>query len=90
MPFGAGAFFGAGLICGLIGWLLFVGMAVQLNKVLPSEKRISLLEYRYHISEIKSLHEEFFPGSMLRTTSSLLIRVAVLIAVVGTVIEIAK
>jgi hypothetical protein len=90
VPFGAGAFFGAGLICGLVGWLLFVRMAVELNKVVPSEKRIPLLEYRYHISEIRRLHEEFFPRSMLRTTSSLLTRGAVLIMVVGTVLEIAK
>ena len=45
----------------LIAWWLFLRMAVALNKVVPPEKRISLIESRNHISRIRRLYEDSFP-----------------------------
>ena len=72
------------------GGVFFALMTIRLNKVLPSEKRIRLVTYRYHISEIKRLHEEYFPNSTLRATYYLLVIVSVLLLALGTIVGIAK
>jgi len=48
-----------------IGWSLFLRMAIELNKVLPPSKRIPLIEFRNHISEIRRLYEDSFPEGVL-------------------------
>jgi hypothetical protein len=42
-------------------------MVIELNRVLPPEKRIPVLAFRNHISEIRRLHEDSFPDSALST-----------------------
>jgi hypothetical protein len=48
-----------------IGWSLFFRMAIELNRVLPPSKRIPLIEFRNHISEIRRLYEDSFPEGVL-------------------------
>jgi hypothetical protein len=43
-------------------------MAVELNRVLPAQKKISLFELNIRRHDVKRLHEEFFPDSTLRAT----------------------
>jgi hypothetical protein len=69
-------------------WSLFFRMAIEVNRVLPKEKRIPLFEFRYHISEIKHLHEQRFPSSKLRVgwmtlagVSALIVSVAVILGI---------
>jgi hypothetical protein len=57
-----------GAIVSLTGWLLFFRMAIELNKALPPDKRIPLIEFRNHIFRIRRLHEDSFPESGLSTT----------------------
>lgn len=82
--------FGVGSAGMFTGWLLFIQMTRQLNQVLPPEKRIPLVTYRYRISEIKCLHEAHFPGSVLRGTSSILRAVLSLLRTLAVIVEIAK
>jgi hypothetical protein len=60
--------FGVGATGMLIGWSLFIRMAIELNRVLPPKRKFFLLELRIHFHEVKRLHEEFFPVSALRST----------------------
>ena len=59
---------GVGAIGMLVGFSLFIRMAVELNRVLPPQKRFSIFELNMHRHEVKRLHEEFFPVSALRAT----------------------
>jgi hypothetical protein len=52
-----------GTVVSLIGWSLFLRMAIEVNKVLPPGKRIPLIELRNHISRIRRLYEDSFPES---------------------------
>ena len=56
----------SGLIGMTIGGLLFGRMHAQVNKLLPPEKRIPLIETRMRFYDIKHLHEELFPTSPIR------------------------
>lgn len=78
-----------GTIFGLAGWSLFFRMILELNKVLPAQNRLSLIEFRYHIGEIKRLHAELFPISTLRVTALLLIAASAAAVGVGIVVAIA-
>ena len=60
--------FGLGSIGMLIGWSLFIRMAIDLNRALPPQKKFFIAELRMHFNEVKRLHEEFFPVSALRAT----------------------
>ena len=64
-------------------------MAAELNRILPPRKRIPLIEFRYHISKIKRLHEDSFPASTLRVASLVLITVSALLPAAGLVVGIA-
>jgi hypothetical protein len=66
-----------GVLCLFNSSSLFLRMAVELNKVLPPEKKFSLFEIRMHFHEIKSSHESFFPISALRTVWLILLVVSV-------------
>jgi len=69
---------------------LFFRMALAVNKKLPTERRIPLIEFRYHISEIKRLYEDMSPRSSLPTLW-LLLQVASASAVaMAIVLEIAR
>ena len=73
--------FGAGASGQVIAVFLFLRMAMELNRVLPPERRMPLIEIRMHFFEIKRLHEEAFPASRLRaawfgfTVTSILVMV---------------
>ena len=60
--------YGAGAISLVVGFALFVRMATELNRVLPSQKKVAIFELNMRRHEVKRLHEEFFPVSRLRTT----------------------
>jgi len=45
----------------LLGWWLFLRMAIKLNRVLPLAKRIPLIEFRNYRLEIERLYENSFP-----------------------------
>jgi hypothetical protein len=80
--------FGVGSIGMLIGFSLFIRMAIELNRVLPPQKKFSILELNMHRHGVQRLHEEFFPVSALRATwftlmvsSVIALAVAIIIAV---------
>lgn len=50
--------FGAGAIGMIVGWWLFLRMAIELNRALPPQKRFLMLELRMHSNEAKRLQEE--------------------------------
>jgi hypothetical protein len=77
-----------GLSCLLISSLLFLRMTIELNKALPPDKRISLLETQLRFFEIKSLHETSFPLSKIRTTWFIMTVVAMLLMATGTILAI--
>jgi hypothetical protein len=55
--------FAAAIVGFLVATLVTLRMAVDVNKVLPPEKRILLIEYRFHVQEIWRLHDDLFPKS---------------------------
>lgn len=63
----------AGAVSAASGWLLFIRMAIELNRVLPPRDKIPMLEIRYHFFDVKRLHEERFPKSSVRLASFTLI-----------------
>jgi hypothetical protein len=63
-------------------------MIVELNRVLPPEKRIPLIRYREHESDIKRLHGEYFPISRLRVSAYVLLAVFAVLFAVGGVIDV--
>jgi hypothetical protein len=88
LPTAVKILFGVGAIGMFIGWSLFIRMAIELNRVLPLQKKFFILELRIHFHEVKRLHEEFFPVSALRATwfafmvSSVIIMTAAIIIAV--------
>jgi hypothetical protein len=74
----------------LMGWSLFLRMAIELNKVLPPRKRILLIELREHISEVNRLYMESFPSSTLPTMWRVLTTISALVLASAVMIEIAK
>jgi hypothetical protein len=72
----------------LVGLFLFLRMAAQLNEVLPPQKRIPLIELRGRFWDIKNLHEEAFPRSMLRRTSFLLMAISIALFAAAIIIGI--
>ena len=79
--------FGVGAFGQLIAVILFLRMASELNRVLPRDRRMPLIEIRIHIFEIKRLHEEAFPESRLRTTWFLLTVTSILVMVLAVLLE---
>jgi len=77
-----------GLSCLFISSSLFLCMAVELNKALPSDKRFPLLEIKMHFHEIKRLHENLFPVSTLRTAWFVLLVVSVSAMAIGVILAI--
>ena len=69
---------------------LFFRMAAAVNKKLPTERRIPLIEFRYHMTEIKRLYEDMFPESSMATVWFLLQLASALVAAIGIVLEIAR
>lgn len=59
--------YGVGAIGMLVGFSLFIRMTIELNRVLPPQKKFSILELNMRRHEVKRLHEEFFPVSSIRT-----------------------
>jgi hypothetical protein len=91
LPTIAKILFGVGATGMFIGWFLFVRMAIQLNRVLPPNKKFFIIELRQHIHEVKCLHEESFPVSRLRVTwfalvvgSAITIAAAIIVAIKPT------
>ena len=60
--------YGIGAFGLLIGSSLFIRMTIELNRILPPQKKFSLLELRMHLQQVKRLHEQSFPVSTLRAT----------------------
>jgi hypothetical protein len=58
--------YGFGAIGLVVDFALFVRMATDLNRILPSQKKIPILELNMRRDQVKRLHEEFFPVSRLR------------------------
>jgi hypothetical protein len=65
---------------------LFVYMTVELNKTLPPGKKRfpSGRDYR----EIQSLHEQLFPGSVIRTARNVLGVIASVVLAIGVILAI--
>jgi hypothetical protein len=74
----------------LVAQALFIRMAVAVNKKLPTEKRIPLIEFRYHIMEIKRMHEDMFPESSMATVWFLLQVASASAVAIGVFLEIAR
>lgn len=74
----------------LVATAMFIRMAAEVNKKLPPEKRIPLIDYRYHITEIKHLYEGLFPDSALATVWFLLEVASASVIAIGVILEIAK
>jgi hypothetical protein len=74
----------------LAATVLFFRMLSGVNKMLPPEKRIPLLEYRYRTTEIKRLYEDVYPESTVPTVWLLLGILSASLIAVGVVLEIAK
>jgi hypothetical protein len=80
-----------GVVLHVIGWSLFFRMAIESNRVLPPNKRIPLIELRYHgVSEIRRRHEDSFPESGLSKTFLVLIVLATLSIGSGIIAELAR
>jgi hypothetical protein len=77
-----------GMIGMIAASILFGQMQAQVNKLLPPEKRISMIESRMRFHEIKSLHEERFPTSQLRTMWYVLMAISVFLMAVGIIVAI--
>jgi hypothetical protein len=60
--------YGVGAFGMLVDFSLFIRMVIELNRVLPPQKKFSMNELNMRQHEIKRLHEELFPVSSLRTT----------------------
>ncbi len=67
IPAGVRILFAAGALGLLVGTSLFMRMAIELNRVLPPQKKFYTILLREHFHEVKSLHEKSFPASTLRT-----------------------
>jgi hypothetical protein len=74
----------------LTGWGLFFHMVIELNKVLPPNKRIPLSEYRMRIDEIRRLYEDSFPDSALATVWFLLMMVGGAFCAAAVVLELVR
>jgi hypothetical protein len=72
----------------LIASLLFVRMAVQVNRVLAPEKRIPLIESRLRFFELKRLHEDLFPASTIRTVWFVLLAVSTSLLAIGVMLAV--
>ena len=72
----------------LIRWSLFFRMIIDLNKVLPLEKRIPLIEFRNQISRIRRLHQDSFPESGLSATWLILMVAAGLVWAAAIIAEV--
>jgi hypothetical protein len=59
-----------GAFLSLTGWGLFFRMAIELNRVLPPNKRIHLIEFRFYISKIRRLHRDSFPTVLSQSRGS--------------------
>jgi len=78
-----------GVLCPVIGWLLFLRMAITLNKEAPPDRRILLRSLDIHyLSAIIRPHEEWFPTSSVRTAwlvvmvvSTSLMAIAIILAI---------
>lgn len=73
-----------------VGWSLFFRMIVDLNKVLPPNKRIPFAFLSSRIPEIRRLHEDTFPKSPLSTAWLILMWVAGIVLGTAIVLEVAK
>jgi len=62
-------------------------MGVEVNKVLPPEKRIPLIEYNFHVQEIWRLHDDFFPKSKTAALTRWLIAFSVALVAAGIVAQ---
>ena len=80
--------FGLGAIGMLVGFSLFIRMAIELNGVLPPKKKFSILELNMRRHDVKRLHEELFPLSSLRTTWFVLVVASVMAMVVAVIIAV--
>lgn len=57
----------------LLAWsVLRLRMGAAVNKVLPPDKRVPLIEIRGRMAEIRRLHEDLFPSSRLPALSRML------------------
>jgi len=79
--------FGAGAFGQVVAGILFLRMARELNRVLPAERRMPLIEVRMHYFEIKRLHEEAFPASRLRAAWFLLTVTSILVMVAAVLLK---
>jgi len=68
LPSSVKILFAMGSIGGLLATILFIRMAIELNRVLPPQKKFYIFGLRQHGHEEKRLHEKHFPVSRIRTT----------------------
>jgi hypothetical protein len=73
-------------VCGVAGFALFLKMIVELNRVLPPEKRIPLIQYREH--DIRGLHGQYFPVSRLRVGAFVLMTVFATLVAAGVIADV--
>jgi hypothetical protein len=69
----------------LVAFLMTLRMAFEVNRVLPPEKRIPLIEYRFHVQEIWRLHDDFFPKSTTATLTRWLTAFSAVLIAAGIV-----
>jgi hypothetical protein len=63
----AACFLIAGGAAQIVGWSCFFRMTSELNKTLPPDKRIPLIQFRNEAHRIRRLYEDTFPRGRLST-----------------------
>ena len=77
-----------GLVLGIAGWLLFMRMAVEVNRTLPFGKRMPLIRFRENQDHIKRLHGEYFPKSAVSMWAFVLMVASAILVATGVIVEV--
>jgi hypothetical protein len=80
-------FWATAVIGFLLALLMTLRMGTQVNKILPPEKRIPLIEYRFHIQEIWRVHDDLFPKSRTATLTRWLTAFSAVLVAAGIVAQ---
>jgi hypothetical protein len=82
--------FVAGAVVSAVGWALFFRMAVELNRVLPADKRIPLIGLRNDVHRVRRLYEDRFPEGRLSMAWLVFMVFATLLLASGIVAELVR
>lgn len=88
VPSGIFALWVTAICASVAGQLLFIRMAVEVNRKLPFDKRIPLFGLKEHIWEVRSLHGDMYPKSAVRTAAYLLIGCSTFFFVVAVILAV--